>query len=146
VYAEQRKVERRLGTKVLASFSMAPETGEGGFVKSFAVVATIAACVPVEAVAGNESSTIHPGNRYSNNTATASPGGRYHDLVMQVQRRLDYWGFDAGPADGTFNLKTQTALRQFQRHYALPVSGAIDDDTLRALGVFRAPTAEEGPG
>lgn len=114
--------------------------------KPFAIVLAFAACIPAAALAGSEFTTIHPEDQYSNDTATASPGGPYERLVKQVQEKLNAWGFNAGPADGTFNTKTQTALGQFQRLWALPVSGALDDDTLLALGVVRAPTPEEGPG
>ena len=120
--------------------------------KPLAIVVAIAACVPVAALADRpEFSTIHPKDQYAGGTETATPGGPYDALVMQVQEKLHEAGFDAGTIDGTFNTKTQAALAQFQRLWALPVSGALDDDTLLALGVDRAPTPpesapEEGSG
>jgi peptidoglycan hydrolase-like protein with peptidoglycan-binding domain len=67
-----------------------------------------------------------------------SPGGPYDDFIKQVQEKLHQAGFDAGPVNGDFGLKTQTALGQFQRAQLLPVSGMLDDPTLAALGVQRA--------
>jgi peptidoglycan hydrolase-like protein with peptidoglycan-binding domain len=45
-----------------------------------------------------------------------------------------------GPYDGE---KTQAALAQFQIANLLPASGALDDQTLRALGVQRPSPAPE---
>ena len=59
----------------------------------------------------------------------------YKDLFKQVQEKLSAEGFDPGPADGTFNSKTQAALAQFQLSRAMPASGALDDMTLWELGV-----------
>jgi peptidoglycan hydrolase-like protein with peptidoglycan-binding domain len=54
-----------------------------------------------------------------------------------VQEKLRQLGFDAGPANGDFGAKTQTALGQFQLANNLPVSGQLDDRTLGVLGVQR---------
>ena len=112
-----------------------------------AIVLAIALGVPFAALAGRpEFSTIHPEDQYADSTAQASPDDPYADLVKQVQEKLHANGFDAGPVNGTFNPKTQAALAQFQRLWALPVSGALDDETLLALGVDRAPPpAESAP-
>ena len=113
--------------------------------KPVAILAAMALCVPAVALAGRpEFSTIHPEDQYADSTAQASPDDPYAGLVMQVQEKLRAFGFNAGPADGTFNPKTQAALAQFQRLWALPVSGALDDETLLALGVDRAPVPAEG--
>jgi peptidoglycan hydrolase-like protein with peptidoglycan-binding domain len=63
--------------------------------------------------------------------------GPYSELIIQVQERLKTLGFDAGPPNGDFGTKTQAALAQFQLSVPLPASGALDDQTLAALGVER---------
>jgi peptidoglycan hydrolase-like protein with peptidoglycan-binding domain len=68
--------------------------------------------------------------------------GPYDDFVKEVQQKLHEQGFDAGPVNGDFGEKTQAALAQFQITMLLPASGALDDGTLRALGVQRPTQAE----
>jgi peptidoglycan hydrolase-like protein with peptidoglycan-binding domain len=90
------------------------------------------------ASAGTELSDMHPEEAYPNPspeaTAPASPGP-FTDLFKQVQEKLNQLGFDAGPANGQFDSKTQAALVQFQLSWPLPASGSLDEATLRALGV-----------
>ena len=40
---------------------------------------------------------------------TPSPGP-YDDFIKQVQQKLNALGFDAGPVNGDFGAKTQSAL------------------------------------
>lgn len=63
--------------------------------------------------------------------------GPYSDFIIRVQERLKVLGFDAGPPNGELGGKTQAALAQFQLSVPLPASGALDDETLAALGVER---------
>ena len=53
--------------------------------------------------------------------------------VSGVQGRLQNLGFATGPIDGRPGPKTADALRAFQAHRALPVTGEIDDATRAAL-------------
>jgi len=55
------------------------------------------------------------------------------DDVLTLQERLLELGYDAGRADGTFDLQTELALRSFQRDYGLLVDGMCGPGTLRAL-------------
>jgi peptidoglycan hydrolase-like protein with peptidoglycan-binding domain len=71
--------------------------------------------------------------------------GPYAELIKQVQEKLHEHGFDAGPVNGAFGTKTQAALAQYQLAVALPASGMLDDDTLRALGIERAERSAPGP-
>jgi len=64
--------------------------------------------------------------------------GPYDDMIKQVQEKLNRLGFDAGPVNGDFGQKTQAALAQFQLANLLPASGALDNATLKELGVQRA--------
>ena len=98
------------------------------------VLAALIAGLPAAAISANP-----PEEAQKENAAPASSANPFEDFFKQVQDKLREQGFDAGPADGTFNSKTQAALAQFQRSRVLPVSGALDDVTLRELGVD-APT------
>jgi peptidoglycan hydrolase-like protein with peptidoglycan-binding domain len=63
--------------------------------------------------------------------------GPYENLYKQVQQKLGELGFDAGPVNGDFGEKTQAALAQFQLANLLPASGALDEGTLKELGIQR---------
>ena len=112
--------------------------------KPLTIVIAFAVCFPAAALAGPEFSRNHPEAQYPDNGKSVSLGAPYEDLMKQVQEKLRANGFDAGPANGTYNTKTQAALAQFQLAWSLPASGSLDDATLLALGVDRAPT-EEAP-
>jgi lipid-binding SYLF domain-containing protein/peptidoglycan hydrolase-like protein with peptidoglycan-binding domain len=61
--------------------------------------------------------------------------------VREVQTALKQQGFDPGPVDGVMGPLTTTALRNFQSHNQLEVTGKIDDRTQVALGVQGSGTA-----
>jgi len=117
------------------------------------ILIAIAFALPAAALAGPTFSAIHPEEQYPNDAAPLASGGPYEDLLKQVQEKLNARGFDAGPANGTYNAKTQAALAQFQIANVLPASGALDEATLAELGVERGATSapediasEEKPG
>jgi D-alanyl-D-alanine carboxypeptidase (penicillin-binding protein 5/6) len=61
--------------------------------------------------------------------------GASGELVAELQRTLGSRLAAAAPAvDGEFGPATATAVRRFQRQASLPVSGAVDAATWRALG------------
>jgi peptidoglycan hydrolase-like protein with peptidoglycan-binding domain len=86
---------------------------------------------------GTALSTIHPEESYPDNLPLLASPGPYAALIKDVQEKLHQQGFDPGPVNGAFGTKTQAALAQFQLSLALPASGALDDETLHALGVQR---------
>jgi N-acetylmuramoyl-L-alanine amidase len=55
------------------------------------------------------------------------------DDVATLQDRLLELGYDAGYADAVFGVRTESALRQFQRDYGLVSDGQCGPLTLRAL-------------
>jgi hypothetical protein len=55
--------------------------------------------------------------------------------VWQAQERLKAAGCEPGPIDGTLRPQTQDALRQYQKRHNLPATGALDEATLKALGI-----------
>jgi len=55
------------------------------------------------------------------------------DDVAALQERLLELGFDAGRVDGVFGVRTERALKGFQREYGLVSDGVCGPATLRAL-------------
>lgn len=57
------------------------------------------------------------------------------NAVREAQRALNDKGFPAGAADGIMGPHTEQALRQFQQAQGLDTTGALDQQTMSALGV-----------
>src|SRR5688572_13622396 len=74
---------------------------------------------------------------YRQTPADIGVGPTAYDVedVRQVQIMLRNRGFDPGDINGMVSSQTQEALRQFQVANNLPVTGRIDQQTQRALGV-----------
>lgn len=56
-------------------------------------------------------------------------------VIAQAQAKLNGLGFKAGVADGIPGARTQRAISDFQRSRNLTVSGQLDTETLKALGL-----------
>ena len=56
------------------------------------------------------------------------------DGVRQVQTLLKQKGFDPGPIDGVDGPLTLGAVHSYQGRYGIKNSGAVDNETLFALG------------
>ncbi|MGO1048811.1 peptidoglycan-binding domain-containing protein [Crossiella sp. CA198] len=61
------------------------------------------------------------------------------NAARAVQVRINLTGLVRVRVDGVFGPVTASALRRVQAHCGLPVTGALDDATTRALGL---PTAQ----
>ncbi len=55
------------------------------------------------------------------------------DDVLDLQRRLNSFGFDSGPEDGIFGSLTEEALMEFQRNAGLNVDAILGESTLDRL-------------
>ena len=64
-------------------------------------------------------------------------------VVRAVQRELATRGFDVGPADGTPNEKTKSAISAYQKAQGLPVTGVATDELLRHI-LLGAPAPPAG--
>ena len=65
-------------------------------------------------------------------------GGRHaaaRARLRQVQERLQAAGFAPGPLDGRLGPHTRAALRRYQQRQGLRVTGSLDAQTLKALGI-----------
>jgi peptidoglycan hydrolase-like protein with peptidoglycan-binding domain len=63
-----------------------------------------------------------------------SPVGQRND-VTKMQENLRAKGYYRGEVDGVLGLRTRASIRGFQKAENLPVSGQIDAQTARKLGV-----------
>jgi peptidoglycan hydrolase-like protein with peptidoglycan-binding domain len=67
-------------------------------------------------------------------TTTSEPVYKLdRDLIRDVQRQLKGLGFNPGAVDGQFGAQTAAALRGYQQAYRLPVTGRMDETTLRSI-------------
>ena len=57
------------------------------------------------------------------------------EIVANVQRELQRLGYYNDAVDGIFGPSTQDALRRYQRDRQLPITRAIDPDTVEALSL-----------
>lgn len=55
------------------------------------------------------------------------------DDVLELQRKLNSFGFDSGPEDGIFGALTEEALMEFQRNAGLNVDAIVGESTLDLL-------------
>ena len=77
--------------------------------------------------AGAGAATNYQGNYYSNGSITA--------FTKLLQYALLIHGFGDSNFNGVYSSATKKAVRDFQRHYALPVTGVVNLDTWMALFV-----------
>ena len=77
--------------------------------------------------AGAGAATNYQGNYYSNGSITA--------FTKLLQYALLIHGFGDSNFNGVYSSATKKAVRDFQRHYALPVTGTVNLDTWMALFV-----------
>jgi peptidoglycan hydrolase-like protein with peptidoglycan-binding domain len=68
------------------------------------------------------------------------------DLTRTVQQRLKDQGFYYGEVDGRGGDETSAAIRRFQIRHGLKVTGQLNDETLRSLGVSGSRIAGPAPG
>lgn len=61
------------------------------------------------------------------------------DDILDLQRRLNDLGFDAGYVDGVFGADTERAVRDFQVNAGLGVDGIVGTGTVRALKALNRP-------
>ena len=55
--------------------------------------------------------------------------------ILETQTNLAKRGYDPGPLDGLWGGKTMRALQSFQKDKGLPVTGSLDGETRKQLGL-----------
>lgn len=68
------------------------------------------------------------------------------DDVVELQQRLNQFGFDAGTEDGIFGEATQVAVEEFQRNTGLAVDGRVGPETIDQLNRLRRSHQRAGAG
>ena len=58
------------------------------------------------------------------------------EVIANVQVALQDAGYYVGAITGSLSLEMRAALANFQRDYALPITGAIDEATVETLGLY----------
>jgi len=57
-------------------------------------------------------------------------------VIVNVQRALQQLGYYAGALNGSLGVDTRRALTAYQQDYGLDITGAVDEATVRALGLI----------
>jgi hypothetical protein len=60
------------------------------------------------------------------------------EVISNVQTALQGAGYYFGPITGSLSVDTRAAIANFQRDYGLPITGAIDEPTVEALGLYQS--------
>jgi Putative peptidoglycan binding domain len=58
------------------------------------------------------------------------------EVIANVQTALQDAGYYYGPVTGSLSVDTRAAIANFQRDYGLEITGAIDEGTVEALGLY----------
>jgi hypothetical protein len=58
------------------------------------------------------------------------------EVIANVQTALQDAGYYFGAITGSLGVDTRAALANFQRDYGLQITGAIDEATVQALGLY----------
>ena len=58
------------------------------------------------------------------------------EVIANVQTALQNAGYFYGQITGSLSVDTRAAIANFQRDYGLQITGAIDEDTVEALGLY----------
>jgi hypothetical protein len=65
------------------------------------------------------------------------------EVIANVQTALQEAGYYYGPITGSLSVDTRAAIANFQRDYGLPITGAIDEETVEALGLYQTDDAND---
>jgi len=66
------------------------------------------------------------------------------EVIANVQTALQDAGYYYGPVTGSLGVDTRAAIANFQRDYGLEITGAIDEATVEALGLYQTDVYQSG--
>jgi hypothetical protein len=66
------------------------------------------------------------------------------EVIANVQTALQDAGYYYGPITGSLSIDTRAAIANFQRAYGLQITGAIDEATVEALGLYQSDAYQSG--
>ena len=116
---------------------------------SFAVTALLCGSVMLGACgmwSDRDGGRSDRGSGRSSATSTQTSGSQSRTQITQVQQALKAKGYDPGTTDGVMGTSTQEALRKFQQANGLPVTGTVDGQTAKALGISSSGSAGSSSG
>ncbi len=64
-------------------------------------------------------------------------------IVLELQKKLTELGYNPGPINGIWGTKTRGALKDFQRDSRLLITGKLDQETKKKIGIFAGKTLHE---
>ena len=83
-------------------------------------------------------------NPVNESTEVLSKLGSRGDEVRRIQTKLKSLGFFDGAVDGIYGIKTQSAVRRFQKSVGITADGVAGNKTLLYLGLGNSTTASAG--
>lgn len=84
--------------------------------------------------------------QYRNSKAVLSYYGSTGQEVINIQTRLNNWGYNPGTVDGVYGYQTFKAVKLFQYKNGLSVDGVAGPETLSALGLATGQQATSSRG
>ena len=75
-------------------------------------------------------------NTFFAETESKPQAARGSQVIINVQRALQQLGYYAGDLNGSLGVDTRRALTAYQQDYGLDTTGAVDEATVRALGLI----------
>ena len=77
-----------------------------------------------------------PSNYYPSDDPIYAYGNLLPDQVIaNVQRQLNLYGYYTGAITGSLDSTTRVAIANYQRDNGLPVTGTVDQSTVESLGL-----------
>ncbi len=130
--------------RVLASMATATHGGGIGTIRAMPTILTRITAIPTMAIRttaipyyGNPNYGNPYGNPYYGSAYYGNPYYENRDprssATKAVQSALARRGYYRGPIDGALGPETRNAIRSFQAHQGLPITGQMDGRLIRAL-------------
>ena len=107
-----------------SSFKFVESTEKGSFSTKIAL----------DIAVGNQFQAGNSSNEMRNKQLQRQGSGNIdRKIIYQAQKKLKKLGYDPGPLDGIWGPKTQKASKKFQQDHRLPVTGKLNQETIRKL-------------
>ncbi len=84
------------------------------------------------------------GNESSDSISAISRLGSRGEEVRKIQTKLKQLGYYKGSVDGIYGIKTQTAVKSFQKNCGIAADGIAGTKTLKFLGLDSSSTSAGG--
>ena len=119
--------------------------------KKFASAIAIAGAVSLASVPAFATGDRQPGAAQQPGTAQQQaerqPGQEMHqqlssEQIRELQEKLRDEGHNPGPIDGIWGPQTQAAVKEFQKENDLQVTGQLDQQTMKELGIEKQKAGE----